>query len=143
MIELVVVLFIIALLAFLGIVTFGRFRQTAGLDTSKQVAITALLEARALSLSSNAAQTYGVHFETAKVVRFTGTSYATGTASNVSYKFDSRVRMVSLSLTSGGSDVYFKRLTGEASKSGTLVIAAYQNSANRATTTISSSGIVE
>ena len=143
MIELVVVLAVIALLSFMGMVSFSRFRQTSALDSTKQDVLAALLEARTLALSSNGAQTYGVHFETNRVIRFAGTTYATGTSGNVPYSFDKRVRMVRLTLSGGGSDIYFKRLTGEASKTGTLVVAVYGVDTRRATTTISTSGIIE
>jgi hypothetical protein len=105
--------------------------------------LTALHEARDLTLSSKDATAYGVHFQTDKAVRFTGGTYDAGAASNVTYLFDPRVLEVSISLSGAGSDVTFKRLTGEANATGTVVVAVYGQVALRSTTTVSQSGIIQ
>ncbi len=144
LLELLVVVGVVGMLSVVGISSFSRFRRNAALDAAKQDIITALFEARSLTLSSKNATTYGVHFQTDMVIRFAGTVYATGTATSTRafYEFSPLVRLVDLTLTGGGSDVYFTRLSGQASKTGTVVVGVYNDTA-RSTTTISASGIIE
>jgi len=143
LLEVMIVVAIIMIIAFLSIPAFSRLRSAALLDQAHADSLSALSEARSLTLSSKGGTNYGVHFETTKVVRFTGTTYATTSASNVAYQFDPRVRIRQISLSAAGPDLYFKRLTGEASKTGTVVLEVVADSSRRATTTISASGIIE
>ena len=142
MIELMVVLAIVILISTISVVSFGQFRRNVALDAARQDIISALLEARGLSLSSKDASVYGVHFETTQVVRFTGATYSASATSNVTRLFDPRVYTVAINLSGGGSELVFERLTGEASKSGTIVVATYVGD-KRATTSVSLGGIIE
>ena len=143
LLEMLIVLGVVAIISAMAITSLGRFRKNAALDAAHQDIITALHEARELTLSSKNATVYGVHFETDRATRFTGTVFATGTPSNVVYLFDPQVRMVNLVFTGGGSDIIFRRLTGEADKSGNVVVAVYTQDTLRSTTTISTSGIIQ
>ena len=142
LLELLIVMGIIAIISVLAISSLGRFRKNSALDSAHQDTLTALHEARELTLSSKEATTYGVHFQTDKAVRFTGAIYNADATSNVPYIFDSRVRIVEINL-GGGSDVIFRRLTGEAGATGNVVVAVYGQDTHRATTTISLSGIIQ
>ena len=143
LLEIVIVLGVVMIIAAMAITSLGRFSKNAALDAARQDIITALHEARELTLSSKDATVYGVHVETDRVVRFTGALFATSTPSNVVYLFDPRVRMVSLTFIGGGSDVIFRRLTGESNKSGAIVVAVYGSDNLRSTTTVSLSGIIQ
>ncbi|HEY4518447.1 MAG TPA: prepilin-type N-terminal cleavage/methylation domain-containing protein [Candidatus Paceibacterota bacterium] len=143
LLEMLIVLVITAVICVGAITSLGRFRANTALDAAHQDTLTALHEARELTLSSKEATVYGVHFQTDKAVRFTGATYDAGATSNVTYLFDPRVRAVSISLSDGVSDVVFKRLTGETNATGTIVVAVYGKDMLRATTTVSSSGIIQ
>ena len=131
------------LLAFMAITSFSRFSTNALIDQTKSDILTALTDARGKTLASKGNDIYGVHFETSKIVRFKGSSYATSSSDNVIYPIDSRVTIEHITLSGGGSNVTFARLTGVASKTGTIVISIVGDRTRRATTTISSSGIIE
>ena len=142
MLELTVVLAIIVLLAFLAISAFGRFRANALLDQTGAEIVTALSEARGKTLASKSADVYGVHFETAKVVRFKGASYSAIDANNEEFIFDPRVHIIDISIE-GGDEVIFERLTGATTNKGTVTIEIVGDNTRRATTTVLSSGIIE
>ena len=61
--ELALVLAIIALLAFMGISALTRFRSSALLDQTHAEIVTALNEARGMTLASKEGDVYGVHFD--------------------------------------------------------------------------------
>ncbi|HEY4493385.1 MAG TPA: prepilin-type N-terminal cleavage/methylation domain-containing protein [Candidatus Paceibacterota bacterium] len=140
--ELALVLAIIALLAFMGISALTRFRSSALLDQTHAEIVTALNEARGMTLASKEGDVYGVHFEANEIVRFKGSSYATSSPNNASTTLDARVRIESIDIVSG-HDVVFQRLTGATANTGTVVVVVTSDSSRRATTSILASGIIE
>jgi type II secretory pathway pseudopilin PulG len=143
LIELIIVIFILAIICYAGVTAFARFRRTAALDSAKQEVLTALSEARELTLSSNNAKVYGVHFQTDKAVRFSGPTYSAGASDNVPNIYDAKVRVTGINLTNGVSDVVFIRLSGGSSATGTIVLSPYGANNQFATTSITGGGIIQ
>jgi hypothetical protein len=102
----------------------------------------ALSRARSRTLASENGKVYGVHFQTDKAVLFVGPTYATTSSANETYIFDSRAQIYDISIA-GGANVVFRRLTGETTNTGTVVLRAYSDKWLWSTTTISASGIIE
>jgi len=142
-VELLIVMAIMVVLVSISIAPLSHFRSTALIDQTKSDIISALTEARNLTLSSRDNTIYGVHFETSKVVMFKGSTYFALTPGNKVYELGDRVSITGINLSSGGAELTFRRLTGEASKTGTIVYRVNSDSGIIATTTILSSGIIE
>lgn len=142
MLELMIVVALLALLSYMGITAFGRFRANSLLDQAKGDIVSALSTARSQTLSSVGGTVYGVHFEATKIVLFQGSTYASSSTSNIVTNFDPRVRANSVHIN-GGSEVIFQRLTGATSNTGTVAVQAIGQIGRWATTTINSSGIID
>src|SRR3989344_6911037 len=140
--ELVIVLAILAAMSAVVISSFSRFSSRTTFSDSKEKIMLALTRARSRTLASENGMVYGVHFQSDKVVLFTGSTYATSSVTNEPYLIDGRAPIHSISIV-GGSNVVFKRLTGETTNTGTEVIRAYSDKWLWSTTTISASGIIE
>lgn len=143
MLELVVVFAIIVLLASIIITSFSQFRNTKVLDTGVENTLSALAKARGNTLSSKNAYQYGVHFEAAQAVLFRGATYSSSDTSNETIALDSALEIYPIppSLTGGGSDVLFDRLTGKTSQNGTVVIRVKSDTSKTKMITINATGI--
>lgn len=142
LLEILVSIAIITLLTAIGWNTLSRFRQTVDLNRSAEAGISSLNDARSRTLSSVDSSQYGVHFQTDSVVLFKGTSYATSNPDNVEFLVPGTVQISSISLTGGGSDVLFARLTGATNQSGTITFRLSANTAETRMITILSSGVI-
>jgi len=83
-----------------------------------------------------------VHFETDMVVVFEGTSYTAGDPDNDERSLPARTNVTNISL-GGGSEVYFERLSGDVSPTGTVTVSLTHSSSTSKTVTIYSSGLSE
>jgi hypothetical protein len=68
-------------------------------------------------------QSYGVHFSSNQVIIFEGTTYDERASSNEIINLDSRSSISTISLSGGGSDIYFNRIYGKPNKTATLTIS--------------------
>ncbi|OGZ44836.1 MAG: hypothetical protein A3J54_00695 [Candidatus Ryanbacteria bacterium RIFCSPHIGHO2_02_FULL_45_13b] len=118
--ELLLVIAIIGILLAIVISGFSNLRQSSDFTLAVDEAVSFLQEARAKTLSSENDSMYGVHFETSQFVLFVGDTYNPANASNKVRVFPSSVQISSTNLTGGGSNVVFKRLTGETDTKGTI-----------------------
>ncbi|MDD5068708.1 MAG: prepilin-type N-terminal cleavage/methylation domain-containing protein [Candidatus Pacebacteria bacterium] len=121
--EFLVVIAIFAIIASLTFSSFSSLRQSKTLETDTLSVLSLLEKARADTLGSKGATQYGVHFETTKATLFTGATYSSGNASNISVIFNPRVQISTISLTGGTSNVVFQRLSGKTSVSGTVTLS--------------------
>lgn len=140
-IEILIVVGIGAMVAGLSVSAFSGVRNYFALRAAVQDVQTALLGARARALASSNAKVHGVHIEAGKVVQFEGLTYATSTASNITFVFPSGVTATS-SLSGGVTDILFARLTGLAQATGTILLQEVRSQATT-TVTLYASGAVE
>lgn len=139
----------LVVLALAGIVMFivtGAFSSATGreaLDKETTVVLSLLDQARSQTLSAKNASVYGVHFEATKATLFVGPSYSDASFSNVVEPMNPLVKIGAISLTGGGSDVVFNRLTGETGQSGTIILSLAASSTQTKTITIFSTGLAQ
>src|SRR3989344_131519 len=81
-IELLVVLAAVALIAAIVIPQFSKVRERQVLKTAVAESLSSLDKARSQTLSSLNSSAYGVHFQSDRVIIFTGTVYSAGAGSN-------------------------------------------------------------
>ncbi|MCC2630348.1 MAG: seg [Candidatus Paceibacter sp.] len=132
------------MLVMVGIIfaSFNQFRASQGLEKDTETIVEILQQARAQTLSSKNATAYGVHFASTTVTMFTGSSYSVSDPNNQVFSLISIDTIFSLSLTGGGTDVVFQRLTGETSQSGTITLTS-QGTTRTRTITIYKTGLVQ
>lgn len=143
LVETLIVLGIMGLLTVVVLFTFANKGADKQLDADTLNIKTLLEEARSLTLSAKDASSYGVHFETRKIVLFTGESYTAGLSTNKESLLGSSVEISSIDLTLGGSDVVFNRLTGSTSQSGTVTLRLVSDTSKTQIITVNAVGTVE
>ena len=141
--ELLVVIAVIAILAALSASSFVNLNKTEAVDKTALLAISALDEARSLTLASKNSSQYGVHFEDSKIVLFTGATYSSGDSSNQVNLLNSVVRTSAINLTGGGNEVIFNRLTGATGENGSVTFSFRSDSTVTKTVTIYTTGAAE
>ena len=145
-VTLLEVLFSIAILASLSLIGIWYFSQAnaeQALEKDRQGVVAILREARSLALSSKEALTYGVHIEEFQTVLFKGSTYNAGEVENRVQTLNSKVHIDNISITGGGSDIVFSRLTGETLNDGTIRLSLINNSLSSTTITIENTGVIK
>ncbi len=123
LIEMLVVIAVIGIIALVVMPSFSTMRQRAVLKSATSDVLSALDKARSQTLASVNSSEYGVHFQSDKVVIFKGTVYSAVDANNENILIASPATISTITLSGGGSDVYFNRLTGAPNKTGTVVVS--------------------
>lgn len=139
------VLIVIAIIVIFAVVSFSQLSKTKNyqiLKSSGEDISSVLNKTRSQTLASLNSLQYGVHFETNRIVIFSGTVYNSGNSSNEIVNISSPAYISSISLTGGAVDLYFNRLTGTASKTGIITISLSSDNSLTKTITISSVGSI-
>lgn len=139
--ELLMSIAIMAILAAVIITPFAKFRNSKVLDTGAENALSLLSKARGNTLSSKNAYQYGVHFESSQLVLFRGATYSSSDANNETTLLDGALEIPTITLTGGGSEVLFDRLTGKTSNDGTVIIRVKSDTSKTKTITINATGV--
>lgn len=140
LVEILVAIGLMGLIASLILVPFSDFRSRKTLDAAVEEMLAAFSQAHLDTISSKNDQQYGVHISADQVVYFVGPTYATGTATNIIYPLHSAIEIVNISLSGGGSDVLYQRLSGTTNQSGTFQLRPKSKPTMVATVTINGTG---
>ena len=119
-IEILIVVAVLGLLAVVGIRVLSNFKNTTNLSTSIENGVSSLVDARSKTLSSKNGNQHGVHFESGKLTFFVGTTYSASDPENEEVLLPSVVEISTISLNGGGSDIIFKKLTGDTDQYGSV-----------------------
>ena len=123
-IELLIVTSLIAVVATLVGLSFGQLRTSTQHIAQAQNIASVVAEARSNTVAGQSNLQWGVHFTTDDYTLFRGSSYSQGASGNVLYTLPSGVTISSISLTGGGADVIFDRLSGGTSQPGTITVSS-------------------
>ncbi len=107
---------------------FGAIKDRKVLSDAAEKVEALLQEARTDTSSSLDASNYGVHFDTSSVTLFEGSIYSVSESTNKIVTLDSAVSISDISLSGGGSDVIFNRITGDTDNNGTVKISLVKDS---------------
>ncbi len=139
LLELIIV---VAILSFISLFVFSAFTDYKDTQVAEAtvVEINSLIkETRQKTISAETSSQFGLHFATSSLVVFEGATYSAGNSSNRTYNFYNTNIDAELS---GGDDIIFSRLTGEASATGTIAIG--HTRLNSTTTLVmQSTGLIE
>ncbi len=125
-IEILIALAVIVIIVSVALPQLSHSRENQAMKNAVQESLSSIDKARGETLSSLNSSEYGVHFQSDKVIIFKGTAYSTGASTNetidiVTPASISNVTFGGVSSTSG--DVYFNRLSGAPSTTGTVTIS--------------------
>lgn len=142
LVEMMVVIAVIVLVTSISLQVFSRFIVAEKLDKSAGRVRGLLEEARYLTLSSKYDSDYGVRLESGRAVLFRGSSYASS-SDNIVISFPGNVQISTTTLSGGGSDVVFERLTGFALHYGTTSLILANEPERTKAVVIHRTGLVE
>ena len=125
-IELVVVVAILSLIIGVVLAQFSKSREREVLKSATNNILSSVQKARSQTLASLDSSSYGVHFESSQVIIFKGVSFSSGDPDNEVMPIigPATISNVTLGGVSGSSgEIYFSRLSGTPSKTGTVTVA--------------------
>ncbi len=136
----IVVVAVVGIIIAVAAPQLSRVKNLQILKSSSEDIVSVLNKARSETLASLNSLQYGVHFEQNRIIIFSGTTYAANDASNEIINISSPGTISTISLTGGATELYFNRLSGTASKTGSIVVSIGSNENLSKTITISSAG---
>ncbi len=141
LIEILISLAAVMLLGSIALVSFRASRNVRELSTGSQNIMQVLRRAQEQTLAGQNNSSWGVHVEPNKLVLFEGTDYGAST-NKTDYPVSSLLEIANISLAGGGSDIVFKRVTGDTDNNGSFVIHVAADPSNSFSLTIAPSGKV-
>ena len=121
-IELLVLVAVIGLIILAVLPQFSKIRENQVLKNGVVDILSSIDKARAKTLSSFNSSEYGVHFQSDKVIIFKGKIFSDVAGDNEAIVITTPATMSDISLTGGGVDIYFSRLSGVPNATGTVTI---------------------
>ena len=122
-IEIVIVLAILLILFAITVGSFSQFNKSVTLGRDAEKIISMLNQARTNTIASKGGIQYGVHFESAKAVIFSGAVYNPNALDNDPFYLKTFESLSSISLEGGGSEIVFSRVTGTTPNFGSVTLS--------------------
>ena len=123
LIEILISVAIVGVIAAVAVSASRSFLEGKTAESAVYETLSALSRARSLTLASKGASQYGVHFETDSVSVFKGTSFASGNPENDVIFLYKGAKIDNISLSGGGQNVIFERLSGKSAQTGTVTVS--------------------
>jgi len=102
---------------------FSKSRENQVLKNGVADILSSVNKARGNTLASLNSSEYGIHFQIDRVVIFKGTSFSSEDSNNEIINITTPANISDITLLGGVSDIYFHRLTGAPSTTGTITIS--------------------
>ena len=125
-IELLIAVAVLGILFSIILPQFSKIRENQVLKAATSNILSSLNKAQSQTFASINSSSYGVHFQSDKVIIFKGAVYSATDANNEIMEIiePARISNVTLSGISGTSgNVYFNRLSGTPNTTGTITVA--------------------
>lgn len=138
-------LVVIAIMSLVGSIVWGglsNYRDVQALQSTTDVIVATLGEARSRAISSVEAMQYGVHFEEKSIVLFEGSQYSPSSASNTTTVLNNTISVSTDGLTSSSTEVVFEKITGKGSASGQITVSLTANADKNFVIVVEPIGIV-
>jgi prepilin-type N-terminal cleavage/methylation domain-containing protein len=140
-IELLIAVSILTLLTAIILPVLSGFRKKETLLADAESVMELIAKARHDTLGAKMDMRYGVHLATTSVTYFVGTTYDSATTTNIVYNLDSGISIAGITLTGGGSDILFERLTGATQTNGTFRLEYDSDTTASTTITLTATGL--
>jgi Tfp pilus assembly protein FimT len=125
--ELIIVFAILGIILTITIPQFAKTREQQVVKAAVQDVLSSIDRARSDSLSSLDSSEYGVHFESDQIIIFKGMVFSAGAGDNIIVSITSPATISSVTfggVSASSGDVYFNRLSGAPSTTGTITISS-------------------
>jgi len=141
LVETLAVVAIGVILATVVLFSFSSFRNSKIVDISADEVLSVINEVRVKAVSSEDYSRFGVHLETGRVVFFKGDIFTEPNSSNIETTLSSLTEMSDISLSGGGANIVFQKLTGKTSNYGSLRVRLKSDNSKYKTISVKSTGI--
>lgn len=142
LIEILIAIGIIALIGSLITASFSQFRSRKTLDATVESTLASFSRAHLDTISSLNDKQYGVHIGVDKVVYYIGPTYSSSATTNILYTLNPSIEIVNITLTGGGNEVLFDKLSGGTSQNGTFLVRVKNNTSQKVAVTINGTGAI-
>jgi len=143
LVEIIIAVSIFVLIAVIAVSALSSLSSKEVLQKSTDQGVALLEKARALTLSSENNDSYGVHADTQSLTLFSGVTYDENDPLNQEIVLNPRVEISSISLNGAGSDVFFQKLTGKTDTHGDIVLSLLKDGSMTKVIHINETGIIE
>lgn len=130
MIEVLFSLAIMAILSGVSISVFSNLSNTQSLDRDVTIVNNYIDKARAMSIHSVDSLVHGVKFESHKITVFKSSTFSIGNSIE-SYDIPTKTVISDIHLTGSATTVYFDKLTGVPSATGTITLSQANGSQSK------------
>ncbi|KKS23144.1 MAG: hypothetical protein UU82_C0039G0007 [Candidatus Nomurabacteria bacterium GW2011_GWC2_41_8] len=138
-IELLIVIAVLGIIFSIIIPQFSKTRELQVLKSAVSDVMSSLNKAQSRTLASVDSSSYGVHFQADKVIIFKGIIFVADVSDNETINIISPATISTIALAGGGANLFFNRLSGAPSVTGSIVVSSTNFIK---TITISSTGTV-
>jgi prepilin-type N-terminal cleavage/methylation domain-containing protein len=143
LIELLISIVIATILLGIVVEGFASYSKNQAVEKGALKIASLLTEARSSTLASKNGSEYGVHFDTNSATLFEGDTYSAGASTNKSLSLDSFAEISSVTLSAGGSDIVFNKLTGGTSDYGTTTVSLTSSTTQSKKIVVHPTGLIE
>ncbi len=124
--EILIAVAVLGILASIILPQFSKMKENQVLKNTVGDIVSILHDAQSKTLASVNSSSYGVHFQSDKIISFKGMVFSVNDPNNKTADVGtpasiSNVTLAGISGTSG--DIYFKRLSGVPDKTGTITVS--------------------
>ena len=112
-IEILFAVGIVGIMMTIVVSSFSQFRNASLVNTESLDIVSFINNARLSSMSSVNDLQYGVHFDSDKVVMYSTAVYSASDSTNVVRALNTRLNFTNIAIQGGGSDVIFRKVTGD------------------------------
>jgi prepilin-type N-terminal cleavage/methylation domain-containing protein len=142
--SLIEIIFSIAIIGILSAMVTNSFR-TAQIRKQEQGIVQGIVadleKQKTDTQTGKAGSQYGVKFNPSNYVMFTGTSYATTSASNRTVNIDSQFQL-SETIANSQNIIYFSKINGNANETATITVSHISNRVTPLLLTVQTSGAI-
>lgn len=137
--ELLITVSIITILGGIGFASFVGSRNTRDLTTATQNVLSVLRLAQSKTIAGQNNSAWGVHLQSNQITLFQGDVFASSPLTRV-YPLPNSIQLINISLAGAGSDIVFKRVTGETDTFGTFTMSVIASPTNWFSVIINNAG---
>ncbi len=121
MLELLVAISITFILCAISVSVFSRLSNSTSLDRDANIVLSYISKARTKAIDSVDSLAHSVNFASTSVKVYSGTSITTASLKET-YRLPSGTSITSVSLSNGTTSLYFNKLTGNPSATGSITL---------------------
>jgi len=141
LLEVIIVIAIVGILIAVVSPQFSKMKNSQIIKNASSDIVSSLNKAQSQTRASLNSSPYGVHFQSDKIIIFKGINFSANDANNQNINIVSPAIISNIALTGGVTDIYFNRLTGLPSGTGTITVSISSDASLTKIITISATGL--